>query len=98
MTTANGRLKAMPRETSTSESSGHSLRSQSTKRTATLESEISAEELAQDMSEGSSFSNKRLKRGSAKRHSGLDSKKRPKNGYSEASGRSDSSLHRSQKR
>lgn len=96
ITTANGRLKAMLRETSPLESSGHSLRSRSTNRTTTLESETSADEIAQDMSEGSSFSNKCVKRGSAKRHSGLDSKKRPKNGYSGASGRSDSSLHRSQ--
>lgn len=96
ITTADGRFKEMPRETSTLESSGHSLRSQSTNRPATLESETSADELAQEMSEGSSFSNKRLKRGSAKRHSGLDPKKRPKKGYSGASGRSDSSLRRSQ--
>lgn len=70
--------------------------SQSTNGPATLESETSADELAQDMSEGSSFSNKRLKRGSAKIHPRLDPKKRAKKGYSGASGRSDSSLRHSQ--
>ena len=92
ITTANGRLKGMPRETSTLESSGHSMQSQSTNGPAALESETSADELAQDMSEGSSFSHKRLKRGSAKRHSRLGPKKCPKKGYSGADGRSDSSV------
>ena len=68
ITTANGRLKRMPKETSTLDSSGHSMQSQSTNGLAALESETSADELAQDMSEGSSYSRKRLKRGSAKKH------------------------------
>jgi len=93
---ANGRVIGVLKETSTLESSGHSMLSQSTNGPATLESETSADELAQDMSEGSSFSNKRLKRGSSKRHSRLVQKKRPKKGYSRADGRSDSSARNSQ--
>ena len=93
---ANGKVKDMPKETSTLESSGHSMLSQSTDGPATMNSETWADERAQDMSEGSSFSKTRLKRGLAKRHSRLVSKKRPKNGYSGADGRSDSSARCSQ--
>ena len=94
--TANSRVTSIPKETSTLESSGHSMLSQSTNGPAILESETSADELAQDMSEGSSSSNKHLKRGSAKSHSRLDPKKRPKKAYSGADGRSGSSARYSQ--
>ncbi|KAL8700904.1 MAG: hypothetical protein Q9201_005199 [Fulgogasparrea decipioides] len=94
--TANGRLKGMGRETSTLESSAHSMQSQSTNGPTALESETSADELAQDISKGSSFSNKHLKRGSARRRFRLDPKKRPKKGYSGADGRSDNSSRCSQ--
>ena len=93
---ANGKVIGVPKEASTLESSGHSMLSQSTNGPATLESETSADELARDMSEGSSFSNKRLKTGSSKRHSRLVQKKRPKKSYSRADGRSDSSARNSQ--
>ncbi|KAL8765915.1 MAG: hypothetical protein Q9209_007158 [Squamulea sp. 1 TL-2023] len=84
--TANGKLKVIRSETSTLESSNHSTQSQSTNGTAALESETSADELTQDISTGSSFSNRRSKRGLVKRHSGFSPKKRPKKGYSGADG------------
>lgn len=89
ITIANGKLKGMPRETSTLKSTGHSMQSQSTNGPAASESETSTDELAQDMSEESSFSNKRLKRGLAKRNSRLYPKKRPKKSYSKADVRSE---------
>lgn len=93
---ANGRVIGLPKETSSLESSGHSMQSQSTNGPAALASETSADELAQDMSESSSHSHKRLKRGSAKRHSRLAGKKRPKKGYSSADVRSGESARCSQ--
>lgn len=92
---ANGRVTGIAREMSTLESSDHSMLSQSTAAPVALESETSADELAQDMSEGPSLSQGRLKRGRDKRHSRTDSRKRKK-GYSGADGRSDSSARCSQ--
>lgn len=82
--TANGKVIVMPKETSTLESSGHSMLSQSTDGPAARESETSADELAQDVSERSRLSQKR--RGPGKRHFRLDARKRPKKGYSGADG------------
>lgn len=93
--TANGRVTGIAQEMSTLESSEHSMISQSTSAPVALESETSADELAQDASEGPSLSQGRLKRGRDKRHSRTDSKKRKK-GYSGADGRSDSSARCSQ--
>ena len=53
---ANGRVTGIAREISTLESSNHSMLSQSISAPVALESEISADELAQDMSEGPSLS------------------------------------------
>lgn len=75
---ANGRVTGIAREISTLESSDHSMLSQSTFAPVALESETSADELAQDMSEGPNLSQGRLKRGRDKRHSRTDSKKRKK--------------------
>lgn len=72
---ANTRVIGMPRETSTLESSGHSMLSQSTHELAQLESETSADELALEVSVGTNTSHKRL-RGSEKRHTETDPKKR----------------------
>ena len=91
---ANSRVTDMPTEASTLESSSHSM-SQSTTEPIVLESETSADELAQDMSEGPSLSQERLRRGRDKHHSRTDSRKRKK-GYPGADGRSGSSAHYSQ--
>ena len=87
---ANSRMKGITREMSTLESFDHSILSQSTAAPVALESETSADEVAQDMNEGPNLSQTCLKRGRDKRHSRTDSKKR-KRGYSGADGRSDSS-------
>jgi len=92
---ANGRVTGIAQEMSTLESSDHSMLSQSTAAPVALESETSADELAQDMSEVPSLFQGRLKRGRDKRHSTTDSKKRKKS-YSGADGRSDSSARCSQ--
>lgn len=76
--TANGRVIGMLRETFTLESSDHSILSQSTNEPTALESETSADELAQDRSEGPSLSHRRLKRGSVKSNLQRDSNKRLK--------------------
>lgn len=76
--TANGRVIDTLRETSTLESSGHSILSQSPNEPTALESETSADELAHDRSEGSSLINKRLKRGSLESNLKRDPKKRLK--------------------
>lgn len=76
--TANGKVIVMPKETSTLESSGHSMLSQSTDGPAAWESETSADELVQDVSERSRLSQKR--RGPEKGLFRLDTKKRPKKG------------------
>ena len=79
------------------ESSNYSM-SQSTVEPVTLESEISADELSQDISRGSSLSNKRLKREPEKRSSNSDLKTRPKKSYSAANSRSRSRGRLSQRR
>ena len=53
---ANSRVTGKAREMSTLESSDHSMLSQSTSAPVALESETSADELTQDISEGSSLS------------------------------------------
>ncbi len=63
----------MPSETSTLETSTHSM-SQSTIEPVALESETSADELAQDVGQGSSLSLKRLKGEPEKRSSNPDLK------------------------
>ncbi len=92
---ANGRVTGMSKETSTLESSSHSM-SQFTIEPNPLESETSADELSQDVGRGSSLSNKRLKREPAKRSSNPDLKIRPKKSYSGANSRSRSRGRRSQ--
>lgn len=84
--TANGRAIRIPNETSTLESSAHSV-SQSTIEPVALESDTSADELSQHVNQDSSFSNKRFKRESEKRSSNPNLKLRPKNIHSGASSR-----------
>ena len=86
---ANSRIIGISKETSTLEPSTQSM-SQSTIEPDALESEISADELSQDMGQGSSFSHKRLKREPEKPSSNPDLKARPKKSYSRASSRSHS--------
>lgn len=88
---ANGRAKSVTREISTLESSENSILSQSTAAPVPLKSEISADELAQDISKGPSLPQGRLKRGRDKRHPRTASKKRQKS-YTGADERSDSSI------
>ena len=84
---ANSRVTGIPGETSTLEPSTHNM-SQSTMGPGTPESETSADELSQDVGQGSSLSRKRLKREPEKRSSNPDIKVHPKNGYSGANSRS----------
>jgi len=94
---ANGRVPGMHKETSILESSAHSV-SQSTIEPVALESETSADELSQDVGQGSSFSHKRLKREPEKRSSNPDLKARLKKSYSGADIRSRSRGRLSQRR
>ena len=93
--TANSKVIGTTREPSTLDSSDLSMLSQSTTEPVAPESETSAYELAQDMSEGPSLSQGRLKRGRQKRHSRADSRKRHQ-GYPGSDGKSGSSAHCSQ--
>ncbi len=94
---ANSRVIGMPKETSILESSARSV-SQSTIELDALESETSADELSQDISQGSSLSYKRLKREPEKRSSNPDLKTHPKRSYSGANSRSCSRDRLSQRR
>jgi len=67
----------MPKETSTLESSRHSI-SQSTTEPVALESETSADELFQDVGQGSSLSHKRLTREPEKHSSNPEIKFAPR--------------------
>jgi hypothetical protein len=80
-------MAEMSKETFTLEHSTQSM-SQFTIEPDALESETSADELSQDMSQDFSFSHNRLKRESEKRSSNSDIKVRFKKSYSEASSRS----------
>jgi len=84
---ANSRVTGMPRETSTLEPSTQSM-SHSTIEPDAVESGTSADELSQDVGQGSSLSRKRLKREPEKRSSNPDLKVRLKKSYSGASSRS----------
>ncbi len=79
--TANSRVMGMPKETSTLESSRHSM-SQPTTEPVALESETSADELSQDVGQGSRLPHKRLKREPEKHSSNPNLKNRPKKSYS----------------
>lgn len=94
---ANGRVIGITKETSTLESSTHSM-SQSTVGPDAVESETSADELSQDVGPSSRFSNKRLKREAEKRSSYPDLKIRPKKGHSGGNDRSRSRGRLLQKR
>ncbi len=94
---ANCRVSGMPKETSTLESSTHSM-SQSTIEPVAPESETSADERSQDVGRGSSLSNKRLKRELEKRSSNSDLKIHPKKSYSGVNSRSRSRGRLSQRR
>ena len=93
----NGRVKSMPKETSTLERSTQSM-SQSTVEQNALESETSADELSQDVGRGWSLSNKRLRREPEKRSSNPDLRIRPKKSYSGHNSRSSSRGRLSQRR
>lgn len=95
--TANGKAISMPKDISNLESSSHSM-SRSTIEPDVLESETSADELSQDVSRGSSLSNKRRKRDPEKRSSNPDLRIRPKKSYSGANGRSRSRGRLSQRK
>ena len=94
---ANSRVMGIPKETPSLEPSTHSV-SQSTIQPDALESETSADELSQDVSRGSSLSNKRRKRGPEKPSSNPDLRIRPKKSYSGADSRSRSRGRLSQRR
>lgn len=94
---ANDRVVGMLRDASTLEHSTQSM-SQSTIKLNAPESETSADELSQDVGQGSSLSHKRLKREPEKRSSNPDLKARPKKSYSGANSRSRSRGRLSQRR
>ncbi len=94
---ANSRVLGIHKETSILESSAYSM-SQSIIETVVLESETSADELSQDIGQGSSFSHKRLKREPEKRSSNPNLKARLKKSYSGADIRSRSRGRLSQRR
>ncbi len=81
---ANGKAIGMPRETSTLESSGQSMLSQSTNDPAVLESETSADELTLEVSANANHPHKRLKRVPEKHHSRSDPKRHSKKSSSRA--------------
>ena len=91
---ANARVTGIPKETSTLESS-HSM-SQSTIEPMALETETSADELSQDVGQGSSLSHKRLKREPENRSSNPNLRLRPEKSYSGANSRSRSRGRRPQ--
>lgn len=78
VTAANSRVVDMPMETSTLESSGHSILSSSTNEPILLESDTSADELALNDSVSVNSSHKRLAGRSEKRPSNPGPKRRPK--------------------
>jgi hypothetical protein len=84
--TTNGRIMGMPRDAFTLEPSTHSM-SRSSIEPDAPESETSADELSQDVGQGSGLSHKRLKREPEKHSSNPVLKIRPKKSYSGANSR-----------
>lgn len=97
ITAANGRATGMLKETSTLEPSIHST-SQLSIEPITLDSETSADELSEEVGQGSRLSYKRLKSEPERRSSDPDLKLRPKKSCSGAYSRSRSRGRRSQRK